>query len=189
MKGKYIIISAPSAAGKSTLIRAIRKTCSDCNLAFSVSMTTRQPRPGEVDGVHYFFVTHEEFKESVNKGHLLEWQEVHGNFYGTPKEPVENLSSAGKNVILDVDVKGGWNIKHNTVTNSLAIFIMPPSKEELRKRLVLRGTETEDQINKRMERVEEEIAYAKDFDKVIVNDVLSASIEELTAIIREYLNK
>lgn len=189
MKGKLIIISAPSGAGKSTLINAVKNTCADCNLAFSVSMTTRKPRKGEIDGVHYFFVTHKEFMENIEKGNFLEWQEVHGNLYGTPKEPVEKLSAEGKNVILDVDVKGGWNIKHNSSTESLAVFIMPLSKEELRKRLMGRGTETIEQIDKRMERVEEELQYVKDFDKIIINNVLSISTEELTTIIRNYLNK
>lgn len=189
MKGKYIIISAPSGAGKSTLIKAIKGTCADCNLAFSVSMTTREPRKGEVDGEQYCFVTSQEFQKCVENDELLEWEEVHGNLYGTPCEPVERMVSEGKNVIFDIDVKGAYSIKYKIDDTALAIFIMPPSVEELRKRLVSRGTEPIEKIDQRMKRVEKEMAYSNGFDKIIVNDDLDKATAELTSIIRKYLNK
>lgn len=187
MKGKYVVISAPSAAGKSTLIKIVRETCKDCNFAFSISMTTRKPRQGEVDGQDYYFVTREQFLECIVNNELLEWEDVHGNLYGTPKAPVAKMANEGKNVIFDVDVTGGLNIRHNFEADALSIFIMPPSPEELRKRLVLRETETEEQIDRRMRRVEEELTYACEFDKVIINDDLMRAASEFETILRDYL--
>lgn len=187
MVGKYIIISAPSGAGKSTLIKLINKSCADCNLAFSVSMTTRNPREGEVDGKQYFFVSRSQFEKFEKEGGLLEWQEVHGNLYGTPREPAERMVANGLNVVFDVDVKGACFIKQHIASDALTIFIQPPSIEELRKRLVLRGTESEVQIDKRMCRVKEELTYAREFDKVIINDDLERASSELESILRDYL--
>lgn len=189
MKGKYIIISAPSGAGKSTLIKAIKETCADCHLAFSVSLTTREPRKGEVDGEQYCFVTPQEFQKCVENDEFLEWEEVHGNLYGTPRKPAERMASEGKNVIFDIDVKGAYSIKYKIDDTALTIFIMPPSVEELCKRLVSRGTESIEKIDLRMKRVEKEMAYSNGFDKIIVNDDLDKATAELTSTIRKYLNK
>lgn len=187
MKGKYIIISAPSGAGKSTLIKLINDSCSDCHLAFSVSMTTRNPREGEVDGKQYYFVSRPQFEKCEKEGGLLEWQEVHGNLYGTPREPTERMAANGLNVVFDVDVKGACFIKQHITSDALTIFIQPPSIEELRNRLVLRGTESEEQIDRRMRRVEEELTYAGEFDKIIINDDLERAASEFESVLRDYL--
>lgn len=187
MTGKYIIISAPSGAGKSTLIKLINDSCSDCHLAFSVSMATRNPREGEVDGKQYYFVSRPQFEKCEKEGGLLEWQEVHGNLYGTPREPAERMADSGLNVVFDVDVKGACFIKQHIASDALTIFIQPPSIEELRNRLVLRGTESEEQIDRRMRRVEEELTYAGEFDKIIINDDLERAASEFESILRDYL--
>ncbi len=185
--GKLVIFSAPSGAGKTTIVHEMMKI-KEFNLAFSVSATSRKPRPGEKDGVDYYFLTVEEFKQKISNGEFLEWVEVYpGQFYGTLKSEVERLWKLGKNVVFDVDVIGGLNIKSHYPDRALAIFIKPPSLEELRRRLEKRGTETPESIAKRLERAKMELTYADKFDVVIVNDDLQTAIEQTRKVLAEFL--
>jgi len=186
MKPKLIIFSAPSGAGKTTIVKEVLKT--DIPFAFSVSATSRAPREGEVHTKDYHFLTLKQFKESIENGDFLEWEEVYENqFYGTLKSDVENKRKQGYNVIFDVDVVGGLNIKKYYGDEALAIFVMPPSVEELKKRLKGRGTETEESFNKRIAKAEQEMAFAKDFDVVVVNDNLQKAVEETIGKIRSFI--
>jgi len=186
MKPKLIIFSAPSGAGKTTIVKEVLKT--DIPFAFSVSATSRAPRQGEVHTKDYHFLTLKQFKESIEKGDFLEWEEVYENqFYGTLKSDVENKRRQGYNVIFDVDVVGGLNIKKYYGNEALAIFVMPPSVDELKKRLKARGTETEESFNKRIAKAEKEMSFAKDFDVVIVNDDLQKAVEETIGKIRNFI--
>ncbi|RUA23495.1 MAG: guanylate kinase [Bacteroidetes bacterium] len=187
MKPKLIIFSAPSGAGKTTIVKEVLKT--DIPFAFSVSATSRKPREGEVHTKDYHFLSVNDFKESIEKEHFLEWEEVYENqYYGTLKSEVESKRQQGYNVIFDVDVVGGLNIKKYYGEEALAIFIMPPSIEELKKRLQGRGTETEESFNKRIAKAEHEMTFAKDFDVVIVNDDLQKAVQETIDKIRNFIN-
>ena len=187
MKPKLIIFSAPSGAGKTTIVKEVLKT--DIPFAFSVSATSRKPREGEVHTKDYHFLSVNNFKESIEKEHFLEWEEVYENqYYGTLKSEVESKRQQGYNVIFDVDVVGGLNIKKYYGEEALAIFIMPPSIEELKKRLQGRGTETEESFNKRIAKAEHEMTFAKDFDVVIVNDDLQKAVQETIDKIRNFIN-
>lgn len=187
--GKLIIFSAPSGSGKSTIIGEIMKH-EELRLAFSISCTSRAPRGKEQDGVEYFFLTPEEFKRRIEGGEFLEYEEVYQDcFYGTLKAQVEKQSSQGDNVIFDVDVKGGCNIKGFYGDRALSIFIQPPSVEELRRRLTGRGTDAPEVIEKRVARAEFELTFAPKFDKIIVNDTLDTAVEETLNAIREFLAK
>lgn len=186
-KGKLIIISAPSGCGKSTIIGKIIDN-PDLNLAFSISATTRAPRKGEKDGVNYYFISEDEFRTAIANDELVEYEEVYpGRFYGTLKKEVERLRDAGKNVILDIDVKGGINVKRIYGDDALSIFIMPPNVEVLRQRLESRGTETHEAIAERVGKAEYEISFAEEFDCSIINDNLSLAVEQTQQTIKDFV--
>lgn len=187
-KGKIIIFSAPSGAGKTTIVHEVLKRLS--YLEFSVSATTRPKREHEINGRDYYFLTEERFKYYVEKGSFLEWEEVYaGRFYGTFLSEVQRIITHGNSAVFDVDVKGGINIKSYYKSEALSIFIMPPSPEVLRQRLVNRGTESADEIERRMARVMEELDMAPQFDKIIINEVLDTAIEQTVEAIHTFLQK
>lgn len=186
-KGKLIIISAPSGCGKSTIINEIIKN-RNLRLEFSISATTREPRRGETDGVNYYFMSPDEFKQAIANDELVEYEEVYeGRFYGTLKREIERIQSNGDNVILDIDVKGGVNVKKKYGDNALSIFIQPPSIDTLRHRLLSRGTDSIEAINQRVNKAEYELSFAPQYDKVVVNDVLRDAIDEVESIIAEFV--
>lgn len=187
--GKLIIFSAPSGSGKSTIINYLLEEHPELKLAFSISATSRPPRGKEQHGVEYFFLSPEEFRQRIDKGEFLEYEEVYpGRFYGTLKAQVEKQSEEGQNVLFDVDVKGGVNIKQYYGNRALSLFIQPPSIEELRSRLEKRGTETPEVINDRIARAEFELSFAPQFDKVVVNDDLEVAKAETLQIIKDFIN-
>jgi len=181
---KVFIFSAPSGAGKTTIVRAMMKQFDI--FAFSVSATTRSPRPNEQDGVDYHFFSQTDFFQKTQEGVFLEWEEVYpGRYYGTLLSEVNRIIDQGKCPIFDVDVKGGCSIKEYYKENAVAIFIKPPSVETLRQRLIGRKSESIEEIDRRMKRVAEELTFAKRFDYVVVNDVLETALEEVANIIRK----
>jgi guanylate kinase len=187
-KNKVLIISAPSGAGKSTLVNHLLK--SGLPLAFSVSATSRKPRAQEVNGREYYFIRTAEFKRKIKAGEFIEWQEVYQNhYYGTLKKEIERITNEGMIPLFDVDVLGGINLKKIFGDSALAIFIMPPSVEELRARLIKRGTETPEDIGMRVEKAFSEILLADSFDRVIVNDDLRRASGEISSVIREFIGK
>lgn len=186
--GKLIIFSAPSGTGKSTIINWLMAEHKELRLAFSISCTSRQPRGTEKDGVEYFFLSPEEFRQRIAKGEFLEYEEVYANrFYGTLKSQVERQASEGQNVVFDVDVKGGCNIKQHYGDRALSVFIQPPSVEELRRRLEARGTDAPEVIDQRIARAEYELGFASQFDRIVVNDNLEKAKSEAYDIIRSFL--
>ena len=188
MKGKLIIFSAPSGTGKSTIINWLMQNHKELNMAFSISCTSRAPRGTEQNGVEYFFLTPEEFKKRIKADEFLEYEEVYTDrFYGTLKSQVEKQCDAGQNVVFDVDVKGGCNIKKHYGSKAISIFIMPPSIEELRRRLESRATDAPGVIDQRIARAEFEIGFADKFDKVVVNDNLDKAKNEVLEIINDFL--
>jgi guanylate kinase len=188
MKGKLIIFSAPSGAGKTTIVQHLLRR--NLNLEFSVSATSRAPRPNETNGKDYYFLTEKEFKMKIENNEFLEWEEVYnGNYYGTLKSEVDRIRDLGKNVIFDVDVFGGLNIKKFYNDGALAIFVQPPSVEELRKRLVSRSTETEEKIQMRIAKAEHELSFANRFDVIITNNDLTLACREAEKVIREFIEK
>ena len=188
MRGKLIIFSAPSGSGKSTIINYLLKQ--DLNLAFSISATSRPPRGTEQNGVEYFFLTPDEFRCRIDNDEFLEYEEVYQDrFYGTLKAQVEKQLEAGQNVVFDVDVVGGCNIKKFYGNRALSLFIQPPSVEELHKRLIGRGTDTPEIIESRIAKAEYELGFAPKFDKVIINDNLETAQSETLQVIKEFLNK
>ena len=190
MRGKLIIFSAPSGTGKSTIISWLMKEHKELNLAFSISCTSRAPRGTEQNGVEYFFLTPEEFRARIEDDEFLEFEEVYTDrFYGTLKSQVEKQLEAGQNVVFDVDVKGGVNIKKFYGDEALSIFIQPPSINELRRRLEHRATDAPDVINQRIARAEFELTFADKFDKVIINDVLEYAEADALATIQQFLSK
>ena len=189
-RGRLIIISAPSGTGKSTIISWLMKEHPELNLAFSISCTSRAPRGTEQNGVEYFFLTPEEFRQRIDNDEFLEYEEVYeGRFYGTLKSQVERQLEAGQNVVFDVDVKGGVNIKQFYGDEALSLFIQPPSINELRRRLEGRGTDAPEVIDQRIARAEFELTYAEKFDKVVVNDILEYAEADALAIIQEFLQR
>ncbi|MDE6170546.1 MAG: guanylate kinase [Duncaniella sp.] len=187
MNGKIIIISAPSGCGKSTIINAILEK-GELDLQFSISATNRPPREGEKDGVNYYFLSDEEFRNEIDQDAFVEYEEVYpGRFYGTLKREVRRIVEEGHNVILDIDVKGGVNVKKLYGSEAMSIFIMPPSVGELRNRLESRGTETAEWIEKRVERAELEMGYASQFDHTVVNDSLAEAISEVEMLMKEFM--
>jgi len=187
-QGKLIIFSAPSGSGKSTIINDMLTR--GLNLAFSISATSRPPRGTEKNGVEYFFISPEEFHKRISNDEFLEYEEVyHDRFYGTLKAQVEKQVQEGQNVIFDVDVKGGCNIKSFYGNRALSIFIQPPSIEALRNRLTNRGTDATDVIENRIARAEFELSFAPKFDAVVVNDDLEKAKEEVYNLIKNFLNK
>lgn len=186
--GKLIIFSAPSGTGKSTIINWLMENHKELAMAFSISCTSRQPRGTERHGVEYFFLSPEEFRERIANNEFLEYEEVYADrFYGTLKSQVERQSEAGQNVVFDVDVKGGCNIKNYYGDRAISIFIMPPSVDELRRRLECRNTDAPEVIDQRIARAEFEIGFADKFDKVIVNDNLEKAEQEALKVISEFL--
>ena len=180
-KGVLLVISAPSGAGKGTIIKRLMDD--DRSLKLSVSATTRAPRPGEIDGEDYFFLSREEFDDLVKNGEMLEHAEYVGNCYGTPKGPVERWLEDGQDVILEIDVQGGQQVK-KIMPECVSIFILPPSMKVLEKRLRGRGTEDEETIQKRLAKAREEIPHAKDYDYIVYNDALEDAVSDLRAIIK-----
>ncbi|MCH5328181.1 MAG: guanylate kinase [Coprobacter sp.] len=185
MQGKLIIFSAPSGSGKSTIINYLLKQ--NLNLAFSISATSRQPRGTEKNGVEYYFLSPEEFRQKIADGEFLEYEEVYTDkFYGTLKSEVDRLTDAGMNVIFDVDVKGGVNIKNYYGDRALSIFIQPPGIEALRERLTQRGTDAPDVIESRLAKAEYELSFAEQFDTVIVNDDLEKAQQEAANTLKAF---
>lgn len=190
MQGKVIIFSAPSGSGKSTIINWLMSEHPELNMKFSISCTSRAPRGTEKDGVEYFFVTPDEFRRRIAAGEFLEYEEVYADrFYGTLKAQVEKQLARGENVVLDVDVKGGCNIKAFYNEKALSLFIQPPSVEELRKRLNGRGTDTPEVIEDRIKRAEFELSFALKFDTVIVNDCLDTAKAEAYNQVKAFIEK
>ena len=189
-RGKLIIVSAPSGTGKSTIIRWLMKEHPELNLAFSISCTSRAPRGTEQNGVEYFFLTPEEFRKKIDNDEFLEYEEVYaGRFYGTLKAQVERQLEAGQNVVFDVDVKGGVNIKKYYGDEALSMFIKPPSIAELRRRLEGRGTDAPEVIDQRIARAEFELTFVDKFDTIVVNDDLTQAEEDALSIIEEFLSE
>lgn len=187
MAGKIIIISAPSGCGKSTIINAILAE-GKIDMQFSVSATNRSPREGEQHGVNYFFLTDEEFRKAIAEDAFVEYEEVYaGRYYGTLKSEVARICESGHNVVLDIDVKGGVNVKKLYGEQARSIFIMPPSVEELRRRLEGRGTDSAEVIDERVGRAEYEISFAKDYDCQVVNDDLAIAITQTASLIEEFV--
>ena len=188
MKGKLIIISAPSGSGKTTIVNHLLRQ--KLNLVFSVSATSRKPRPGEINGINYFFLTKEEFKNKINNNEFLEWEEVYeGIYYGTLKSEVDKKREKGENIIFDVDVVGGLNIKNIYEKEALSIFIKPPSLEELESRLQKRSTETPDKIEMRINKAKKELQFAEMFDAVIVNENLQIALREAENMVSDFINR
>ena len=187
-KGKLIIFSAPSGAGKTTIVRHLLGTRED--LDFSVSATSRAPRKGEIHGKDYYFLTEGEFRERIAGNEFLEWEEVYpGTFYGTLNSEVEKTTGIGRHIIFDVDVIGGLNIKEFYGDDALSVFVQPPSVQELEERLRVRSTETEEKIRTRLEKATSELSFANRFDVILVNDDLDKTFWDAEKIVSEFLNK
>ena len=188
-KGKLIVVSAPSGSGKSTIVNWLMQEHPELKLYFSISCTSRAPRGTEQNGVEYFFLTPEEFRKKIENNEFLEYEEVYEDrFYGTLKAQVERQLEAGQNVVFDVDVKGGINIKHYYGDQAMSLFIQPPSIEELRRRLEGRGTDTPEAIESRLAKAEYELTVAPQFDHIVVNDDLDAAKEETLRLVTAFLN-
>ena len=188
MKGKTLIFSAPSGSGKSTVVHHLLENHPE--IEFSVSATSRAPRGEEKDGVDYWFLSEEEFRRRIAEGGFVEFEEVYsGSFYGTLKSEVERIWAKGHVIIFDVDVKGGVNLKRYFGDSALSVFIQAPSVEELRKRLVLRGTDSPEAIDRRVAKAAEEMTYAPKFDRVLINDDLEKAFAEAEAMVSEFLAK
>jgi len=179
MKGKLFVISGPSGAGKGSILSKVMEA--NPGLYFSVSATTRPKRPGETEGVEYFFVSHEEFRDRIDTGQMLEWAEFAGNYYGTPAAPVDAHVEAGTDVLLDVESHGMYSVKRLR-PDAVTIFVYPPSFEELERRLRGRQTETEEKILRRLEVGRSECAHAQDYDYIVINDDLDTAAAEVAAI-------
>jgi guanylate kinase len=187
--GKLIVFSAPSGSGKTTIVRHLLSK-EDLNLEFSISAASRTPRGEEVSGKDYYFMTTEEFKKHIKNEDFLEWEEVYrDNFYGTLKSEVERIWAKGKNVIFDIDVSGGLRIKHKFPEETLAVFVKPPSVDELKRRLKERSTESEDKINMRIAKASVELATAPQFDVIIKNYDLDIALEEAYQLVKNYVKK
>ena len=186
-KGKLLVFSAPSGSGKTTIVRHLL-TQEDLNLEFSISCATREPRGEEVNGKDYYFISLEEFKKHIKAEDFIEWEEVYrDNFYGTLKSEVERIWSKGKNVIFDIDVSGGLRIKSKFPQETLAVFVKPPSVDELKRRLKQRSTESDDKINMRIAKAHVELATAPQFDEIIKNYDLDVAKEEAYQLVKNFL--
>ncbi|SHM82580.1 guanylate kinase [Flavobacterium xinjiangense] len=185
--GKLIVFSAPSGSGKTTIVRHLLGK-EDLNLEFSISAASREPRGEEVNGKDYYFMSTEEFKKHIKNEDFLEWEEVYrDNFYGTLKSEVERIWAKGKNVIFDIDVAGGLRIKHKFPNETLAVFVKPPSIDELKIRLKKRSTESDDKINMRIAKASVELATAPQFDVVIKNYDLDIALEEAYQLVKNFV--
>lgn len=186
MSGRMIIFSAPSGAGKTTIVKWL--LAGELPLEFSVSATSRPARTGEVDGKDYFFLSADEFRKKIENNEFIEWQEVYTDkFYGTFKSEIQRIWNSGKHVIFDVDVLGGLNLKKIFGDNALALFIMPPSVEELEKRLRSRNTDPDDIIRQRVDKAVYEMSFASQFDKIVVNDDLEGAKKEAFNSIQKFI--
>ena len=189
-RGRLIIFSAPSGSGKSTIVQWLMKEHPELKLYFSISCTSRAPRGTEQNGVEYFFLRPEEFRTKIQNDEFLEYEEVYTDrFYGTLKAQVERQREAGQNVVFDVDVKGGINIKKFYGDEALSLFIQPPSVEELRRRLVGRATDTPEAIEQRLAKAEFEMTFAPQFDSIVINDNLEEAKEQTLELISSFLNQ
>ncbi|MBV2195764.1 MAG: guanylate kinase [Flavobacterium sp.] len=187
-KGKLLVFSAPSGSGKTTIVRHLLAQ-PDLNLEFSISCTTRAPRGEEVDGKDYYFISWDEFKKHIKAEDFVEWEEVYtDNFYGTLKTEVERIWALGKHVIFDIDVAGGLRIKSKFPKETLAVFVKPPSVDELKRRLKQRSTESEDKINMRIAKASVELATAPQFDTIIKNYDLDVAKEEAYQLVKKFIN-
>ncbi len=188
MEGKLLIFSAPSGAGKTTIVKEILARFD--NLSFSVSATSRQPRPGEENGRDYYFMDEQEFRALIANDSFVEWEEVYpGTYYGTLRSEIERIWSRGKHVVFDVDVKGGISLKRKFGTNALSVFIQPPSPEILAQRLRQRGTDNEASIQKRLDKAAYELTFAGMFDEVVVNNQLNVAIDAAARLVSQFLGK
>jgi guanylate kinase len=186
-KGKLFVFSAPSGSGKTTIVRHLLKQ-EKFNLEFSISATSREPRGFEVDGEDYYFISTRDFKDKIKADEFLEWEEVYrDNFYGTLKTEVERIWALNKHVIFDIDVVGGLRIKHKFPEETLAVFVKPPSVDELKIRLKKRSTESEDKINMRIAKASVELATAPQFDKIIKNYELEVALKEAENLMSDFL--
>lgn len=186
-KGKLLIISAPSGTGKSTIIGELIKD-EALRLEFSISATTRLPREGEKHGVHYYFLSLDDFKKAIANDEFAEYEEVYeGRFYGTLKREIERIMDKGNNVVLDVDVKGALSVKRLYRDKALAVFIMPPSVAVLRQRLEHRGTDSAEEIDRRVAKAEYELSFAPKFDCQVVNDILDKAVEDTRTLIKDFI--
>ncbi|MDR6299638.1 guanylate kinase [Mesonia maritima] len=189
IEGKLIVFSAPSGSGKTTIVQHLLKQ-PDLNLDFSISATSREPRGDEVDGEDYYFMSLKEFKQHIKNDDFLEWEEVYrDNFYGTLKSEVERIWASGKHVVFDIDVVGGLDIKHIYPERTLAVFVEPPSIEELKIRLKKRKTETADRINMRVAKASIEMATAPQFDFIIVNNDLQKALDEAHTLVKNFIQQ
>ncbi|RTY68847.1 guanylate kinase [Flavobacterium sp. LS1P28] len=185
--GKLIVFSAPSGSGKTTIVRHLLSK-EDLNLEFSISAASREPRGEEVNGKDYYFMSTEDFKKHIKNEDFLEWEEVYrDNFYGTLKSEVERIWAKGKNVIFDIDVSGGLRIKHKFPEETLAVFVKPPSVDELKRRLKERSTESDDKINMRIAKASVELATAPQFDVIIKNYDLNIALEEAYQLVKNFV--
>lgn len=187
-KGKLIVFSAPSGSGKTTIVKNLLQK-DYLKLKFSISACSRKNRPNEVHGKDYYFISKEDFKAKIKNNEFVEWEEVYENrFYGTLKSEVENIRNQGINVVFDIDVAGGISIKNMYGENVLSIFVMPPSMKELEKRLILRSTENEEELKKRLSKAEFEMSFADKFDEIIINDNLETAIKQTEKLILKLNN-
>lgn len=188
MDGKLIIFSAPSGAGKTTLVKKMLEQFP--SLEFSISACSRAMRSGETDGVDYFFLTPDTFRKKIEQNEFVEWEEVYpGSYYGTLKVEVERIWAKGHHVIFDVDVKGGLQLKAIFGVKALALFVMPPSIEELEKRLAFRSTESDETLRVRIAKAEEEISHAPQFDEIVINDQLHHAVEKAKTLVANFLQQ
>ncbi len=185
MKGLLVIISSPSGGGKTSIIHKILQKYPE-QYVYSVSATTRKPRPGEIDGKDYFFLSEEQFRKGIENNLFLEWENVHGYLYGTPKTYIEECINEGKYVLLDIDVKGALLLADNYLKRVITIFVSPPSMDILMERLKNRKTDSAGEINKRLERIPMEMKKAKRFDHIIINDKLDTTVEQVVKIVENY---
>nr|WP_321408708.1 guanylate kinase [uncultured Carboxylicivirga sp.] len=186
-KGKLIIFSAPSGSGKSTIVQALLKK--NFNLEFSISATSRAPRGEEQNGIEYYFLTPEQFRQKIKENAFLEWEEVYTDtYYGSLRSEVERITNDGNNVVFDVDVVGGVNIKKEFGNTALSIFVQPPSIEALKERLINRATDSPEKIQERLAKAEYELGFASKFDKVVINDNLEEAIKEAEDLLTKFLD-
>ncbi|WP_456463616.1 guanylate kinase [Lutibacter sp.] len=188
-EGKLIVFSAPSGSGKTTIVHYLLGQ-DELNLDFSISATSRKKRGTEKDGKDYYFISLEDFHKHIKNNDFVEWEEVYtNNFYGTLKEEIHRIWKEGKHVIFDIDVIGGLNVKSQFPEQTLAIFVQPPSIEEMERRLRNRKTDSEEKIKERVAKAEKEMKYAQDFDVILVNDNLEEAKKEAYKIVKNYINK